>query len=90
MPSYNRLLAYTHMFKENALKEFEQLASSSSMDSEEEQSNLQFDVSSRGRDGAGDDHIDNDQGAVELEGFTRTTTLGSMVDKLNEMTQTLE
>jgi len=26
MPSYNRLLAYTHMFKDNALKEFEQLA----------------------------------------------------------------
>ena len=29
MPSYNRLLAYTNMFKDNALKDFEQLAKTS-------------------------------------------------------------
>jgi hypothetical protein len=31
MPSYNRLLAYTNMFKDNALKEFEQLAETSDL-----------------------------------------------------------
>jgi hypothetical protein len=49
MPSYNRLLAYTHMFKDNALKEFEQLA--------EEDPNLEV-----SRRDAGDDHVDNERG----------------------------
>ncbi len=31
MPSYNRLLAYTNMFKDNALKDFEQLAETSAL-----------------------------------------------------------
>jgi hypothetical protein len=52
MPSYNRLLAYTHMFKDNALKEFEQLA-------EEPMASRRTDV--------GDDHVDNARGEQELE-----------------------
>jgi len=31
LPSVNRLMAYTNMFKDNALKEFEQLAEQSDM-----------------------------------------------------------
>jgi len=73
MPSYNRLLAYTSMFKDNALKEFEQLA-------EEPMASRRTDV--------GDDHVDNTRGEQELESMTlgdRGSVIDRMLNKLDEL-----
>merc|ERR1712110_52573 len=72
MPSYNRLLAYTHMFKDNALKEFEQLAEEP--------------VTRRAN--PGDDHVDNTRGEQELESFSgddRGNVILRMLNKLDEL-----
>ncbi len=63
MPAYNRLMAYTSMFKDSALKEFESLAETSEKD---DYMGAHMDTERRD---AGDDHVDNEKKKLEIEGF---------------------
>lgn len=56
MKSFNKLSAYTHLFKNNALKGFLSLT--------QDGDDSYLDTARRD---AGDDHVDNTQGALDVE-----------------------
>ncbi len=90
MPSYNRLLAYTNMFKDNALKDFEQLASTSELAMQDDYMGDYMGVDRRD---AGD-YSDNTRGEQVLEDFDsgkdERDLSGSLVDRMLKKLDDLE
>merc|ERR1711981_995724 len=78
MGSFNKLSAYTHLFKQQALSNFLSLAEG------EERENR------RTAEEIGDDHVDNSRGEQQLEEFasdrddTEMTVIGKLMVRLDE------
>lgn len=80
MKSFNKLAAFTHLFKANAMESFLALTD---LDDEH------YDESVRTAEEVGDDHVDNDRAALDLEDFSSDrdgsdTVIGKLMVKLDE------
>lgn len=85
LESFNRLTAYTHMFKQHALDDFVELGEESAQDYLDES-----------RRELGDDHLDNNRAEQNLEDFKSEdynvggTIVGKLILKLNDLEASLE
>ena len=80
MKSFNKLAAFTHLFKANAMESFLALT-----DEDDEH----YGESTRSAEEVGDDHVDNTQGELDLEDFSSDrdgseTVVGKLLVKLDE------
>ena len=80
MKSFNKLAAFTHLFKANAMESFLALT-----DEDDEH----YGESTRSAEEVGDDHMDNDRAALDLEDFSSDrdgseTVVGKLMVKLDE------
>lgn len=82
MKSFNKLSAYTHLFKNNALNSFLSLT--------EDGDDSYLDERRASAEEIGDDHVDNAQGALDLEDFssdrddTEATIVGKFLVRLDD------
>lgn len=87
MGSFNKLSAYTHLFKKQALDNFLALASKDD-DFMDEHKATSAEV--------GDDHVDNSKGAVDLENYesdrenVEKNIIAKFIDRLDKFREHLE